>query len=79
MFSGWKKGGNIETEDDLIRNAEVKRRLIGELSLAVKEVFIYKLIMHQSFEIPSCTSLLDDTRGKPRVFTLISLFNLIFN
>lgn len=35
-----------ETEDDLIRNAEIKRRLISELSLAVKEVFMYKLIMN---------------------------------
>lgn len=31
-----------ETEDDLIRNAEIKRRLISELSLAVKEVLMYK-------------------------------------
>lgn len=38
MFSGWKKGGIVETEDDLIRNAEIKRRLISELSLAVKEL-----------------------------------------
>lgn len=38
MFSGWKKGGIVETEDDLTRNAEIKRRLISELSLAVKEL-----------------------------------------
>ncbi|XP_022806244.1 uncharacterized protein LOC111343345 isoform X2 [Stylophora pistillata] len=38
MFSGWKKTGVAETEDDLIRNAEIKRRLISELSLAVKEL-----------------------------------------
>ena len=31
---------HLETEEDLIRNAEIKRRLIGELSLAVKEVCI---------------------------------------
>ena len=28
----------LETEDDYMRNAEIKRRLISELSLAVKEV-----------------------------------------
>lgn len=38
MFSGWKKGGIPETEEDLIRNTEIKRRLISELSLAVKEL-----------------------------------------
>ena len=31
---------HLETDEDLIRNAEIKRRLIGELSLAVKEVCI---------------------------------------
>ena len=31
---------HLETEEDLLRNAEIKRRLIGELSLAVKEVCI---------------------------------------
>jgi len=52
MFSGWKKGGIIETEDDLIRNAEIKRRLISELSLAVKEVFMFKLTVNSK---PCCT------------------------
>ena len=43
-----------ETEDDLIRNAEVKRRLISELSLAVKEVhvFMYKLKSYEVQTIP---------------------------
>lgn len=63
-----------ETEDDLIRNAEVKRRLIGELSLAVKEVFMYRLIMHQLFDTPywgytGYTGYTGQTRGVHPVIT----------
>ncbi|CAH3038638.1 unnamed protein product [Porites lobata] len=49
MFSGWKKGGIPETEEDLIRNTEIKRRLISELSLAVKEV--WKFILRRDLNI----------------------------
>lgn len=38
MFSGLKKGANVDAKNEYIRNAETKRRLITELSLAVKEL-----------------------------------------
>lgn len=38
MFSGLKKDMHVDTKNEYIRNTEVKRRLITELSLAVKEL-----------------------------------------
>ena len=43
----------LETEEDFMRNAEVKRRLISELSLAVKEVwwFVFLVILLYKIQI----------------------------
>lgn len=38
MFSGLKKDMHVDTKNEYIRNTEIKRRLITELSLAVKEL-----------------------------------------
>ena len=65
-----------ETEDDLIRNAEVKRRLIGELSLAVKEVFMYKLIYTNYLKSPAPPywGYPGQTKGFHPVFTFLPHF-----
>ena len=53
----------LETEDDFVRNAEVKRRLISELSLAVKEVWwlVFLLILLYKVQFRCHASAMPDS------------------
>lgn len=53
----------LETEEDFMRNAEVKRRLISELSLAVKEVwwFVFLIILLYKVQIRCRASAMLDS------------------